>query len=187
MRRLNLLPLNRRLGLRREVMLSSATKFLRGVAIGLGGLAVVGVLAGFGLWVMSETMSRSTEVDLQVEVDNYKRLRTVVARENAVLELVDGLAKDRIEWSLILGDLLKIVPPGVVIEDMQADADESLISFSGSALNRSSLVVFEDRLRVLPWVADVAAPRENLLSRIKPSYNIRVVVDAAKVDLVPEK
>lgn len=68
MRQLNLLPLNRRLGLRREVMLSAATKFLRGVAIGLGGLIVVGVLVGFGLWVMSETMSHSTEVELQAEV-----------------------------------------------------------------------------------------------------------------------
>lgn len=180
MRRLNLLPLNRRLSLRREVMLTAATGFLRGVAIGLSGLIVVGALAGIGLWVTSENMSRSTEVDLQMEVNNYQRLREVIARENAVLQLVNGLAKDRIKWALMLGDLLKIVPPGVVIETMSANADESLISFSGSALNRSSLVVFEDRLRVLPWVVEVVAPRENLLSRIKPSYNIRVVVDAQK-------
>lgn len=183
MRRLNLLPLNRRLGLRREVMLSAATKFLRGVAIGLGGLMAVGAFVGVGLWVTSENMSRSTEVDLQIAVSNYQRLREVIARENAVLELVDGLAKKRIEWTLILNDLLKIIPPGVTIETMKADADESLISFSGSALNRSSLVVFGDRLRVLPWVVEVVAPRENLLNRIKPSYNIRVVVDTTKVDL----
>jgi hypothetical protein len=164
-------------------MLSSATKFLRVVIVGLGGLVMTAVLAWIGLWITSETMSRSTEADLRVEVDNYNRLRVVVARENAVLELVNGLAKDRVEWSLVLSDLLRIVPPGVTIVNMQTNVNESLISFSGSALNRSSLVVFEDRLRVLPWVKEVVAPRENLLSRIKPSYNIRLVVDATKIDL----
>ncbi len=183
MRQLNLLPLDRRLGLRRDVMLSSLIKFLRVIAIGLGGLVLVGVIAGVGLWIVNETMSSSTEADLQVEADNYKRLRLVVARENAVLELVDGLAKDRIKWSLILNELFKIVPPGVVVRSMEVDAEKSLISFSGSALSRSSLVVLEDRLRVLPWIVEVVAPRENLLNRVSPSYNIRAVVDFTKMDL----
>jgi len=184
MRRLNLLPLNRRLGLRREVMLSAATKFLRGVAFGLGGLILVGALAGTGLWIMSETMSRSTEVDLQMELSNYQRLRVIVSRENAVLELVNDLAKDRLEWSLVVANLLKIVPPGVTIETMNADKATSLISLSGSALNRSSLVVFEDRLRVMPWIEEVVAPRENLMSRINPSYTIQVVVDPKNVEVI---
>ncbi|MFH1354002.1 MAG: hypothetical protein ABIH36_01820 [bacterium] len=175
-RKLNLLPPGRRLSLRQEVLLSAANRFLRRVAVSLAVLTVLAALAGVGMWGASLLTGRTAEAELAQQVAAYHKLKSEIDSQNALLELVDDRIRGRNVWSDLIPDLLDIVPPGITIDALRAGEETKTITFSGTAGARSSLVVFEERLRLLPWVQEMTAPRTNLLGRVDAAYTFGLTV-----------
>ena len=176
MRHLNLLPRERRDSLKREVALTAATRFMTVIMFGLLLLTVVGLTASGVMWMLSLVGARSAEIGLEVQLAQYNTVRSEVAQRNRVLKLVDEVGQSRLVWSDLFTSWLATIPPGVVVDTLRLTADDRSISFSGTAATRASLVVFEDRLRQLPWALSVDAPRENLLRRYGPSYTFGLQV-----------
>lgn len=176
MRHLNLLPRERRDSLRREVALTAATRFLTAIMFGLIMLTVVGLAAGGVMWTLLFVGARSTEVGLEVQLAQYNTVRAEVVQRNTVLKLIDGIGQSRVVWSDLLVSWLQTIPPGATVDVLEFAADDQSIYFSGTAATRASLVVFEDRLRQLPWALSVDAPRANLLRRYDPNYTFSLQV-----------
>lgn len=171
MRELNLLPPTRRRQLSRQLAMNSVVRFLRGIIVGLLIVSVVGVGAAVTFQLLGLFLSSATTAELGVQVKRYQELRTQIARENESLEFMAKVSRDRVLWSELFADLYATMPPGTQINAMTADLiPQPKISFSGVAVSRSSLVVLEERLRALPWVAEVKAPSSNLLQRNNPAY-----------------
>lgn len=178
-RQLNLLPPGRRLGLRQEILLSAITRFLHDVVVGLIILAVLASLAAVGMWVGSLLVGQTAESELAQQVASYHEIKGRIESQNALMEFVDNQIKGRLVWSNLVPSLLATVPPDVTIDTLRVDMDTATVSFSGTARARSSLVVFEQRLRLLPWVVDMTAPRTNLLERVNAAYTFSLTIEAA--------
>lgn len=176
---LNLLPPGRRLGLRQEILLSAITRFLRDVAMGLIMLAVLAGLTAVGMWISSLLVGQTAESELAQQVASYHEIKGKIESQNALMEFADNQIKERLTWSNLMPSLLATVPPDVTIDTLRVDMDTATVSFSGTAQARSSLVVFEQRLRLLPWVVDMTAPRTNLLDRVNAVYTFSLTIEAA--------
>jgi len=144
-------------------------------------LSVGAVLAIIGLWVIAMSFSSSTEMELEKQVKNYIELRTMIANQNKVLALVDELGQKRIVWADLMAQFQDVVPPGTTMDTFTADTNLSEVEFAGRALTRNALVVFEERLNQLSWVAGVTAPRRNLLQRSNPDYSFNIQLDSVKM------
>lgn len=173
---MNLLPPRRRAGLYQEILLSAITHFLRSVAIGLTILVVLAILAGISTWVGSLVVGRMAEFELTQQVAKYNQLVSQVKEKNALLQTIDSLGKDRVVWSDLMPSLLATVPPNTTVDSLQVDLSTMTITLSGVAKIRNSLVVFEERLRLLPWVAEMTAPKTNLLDPVDAAYTFSLKV-----------
>ncbi len=173
-RHLNLLPVERREHLRRGALLVSSVRIVKTLLMGLGVMSGGAVLIGLSLWGLTFTYASSGSSELEQQVGAYVQLKDIIARQNQVLNQVNRLGSERLVWSDYLGGFLSEVPPGTTINILTADTTSGMVTFSGEALTRNSLVVFEERLSQLEWVASVAAPRQNLLQRSNPEYSFEL-------------
>lgn len=184
-RQLNLLPPGRRLGLRQEILLSAIIHFLHEGAVGLVMLAALAGLTAVGMWVSSFLVGQTAESELAQQVASYHEIKGEIEGQNALMEFIDGQMGGRLVWSNLIPSLLATVPPNVTIDTLRVDRDTATVSFSGTAQARSSLVVFEQRLRLLPWVVDMTAPRTNLLDRVNAAYTFSLTTETAGASLPP--
>lgn len=180
-RRLNLLPPQRRQHLRQSVVLASIGLFVRTLLYGSILLTGVGLFALAGLWLSSVTSSSATELALGERLSKYSALRKEIAQHNLMLKKLEEIGQERVVWSNALAQLLDAIPAGMIISDLTVDREDLSLIFTGMALDRNQLVVLEDRLRLLPWVVEVVAPRANLTERTNPTYEFRLVVDPAHI------
>lgn len=178
-RELNLLPPQRRLTLKRELLLTAVVRFANSVLLGVSVITVCGLAVGVVLWVMTQAAS-TTDAEVLLNIRRFSELRSIVGRDNAFLATLHRVDTERVLWSALVRDLLAVVPPGVTVTSLAADAAGKQIVLSGSAPTRSTLIVFEDRLHLLPWVVSVEAPHENLLQRENPAFRFSMVIDATR-------
>lgn len=175
---LNLLPPHRRSLLRRDVLLRAATRFFNSVLLGLLVVTSGGVALAVVLWATA-LRTKATDAELALVVQQFSESRTVVGRHNAFLTTLDTLDAQRLSWAPLLRDVLAIVPPSTTLSTITADAASGEIILTGVAPARSTLIVFEERLKLLPWTVSVASPSENLLLRDNPSFRFSLTLDPA--------
>lgn len=185
MRRLNLLPRERRLLLRKELALSAVRRLMMTICIALLLLSVVNVLGGGSLWLFSVLNGRAAEDELTQQMADYIRVQQEATRRNQLLQTVDKLGRERLVWSEVLLLLWPTLPPGATVENVAIDSDQRTVTITGTAAQRTTLVVFEDRLRRLPWVSHLDAPRENLLRKENANYTYALRIDPAKLLAAP--
>lgn len=173
-RHLNLLPIERREHLRRGALLVSSVRIVRTILVGLSVLSMGAILIGASLWGLTFTYASSGDLELEQGVSDYQKLKEVITEQNQLLSTVDGLDRDRLVWSDYLSVFLDEVPPGTTIATLSADTTSGQVIFSGEALSRNALVVFEERLNQLDWVGTVTAPRQNLLQKSNPEYSFEL-------------
>jgi hypothetical protein len=171
---LNLLPPERRAHLRRGAFLVSAVRIVHQLIIGLGVLSASGGIFIVGMWLLAITFTGSGSTQLQDKVTQYIELREEVSEKNELLQMVNRLGNDRIVWSDHLVEFLEVIPPGTTISSLTGDARVGIFEFSGTAITRSALVIFEERLNQLSWVNSVAAPRRNFLKKDSPKYTFEL-------------
>ncbi len=158
----------------------AARRLLTTVFVALLLLSIVSVLGSGGLWLYSVSGGRAAEDELARQMADYDRVQKEADRRNQLLQTVDALGKGRLVWSDVLLKLWPTFPPGATVERVALDLDQRTVTISGTAAQRTMLVVLEDRLRQLPWVSQLEAPRENLLQRENASYTFVLRIDAAK-------
>lgn len=176
MKQLNLLPRARRANLRREVPIAAAHRFLISVLAGLiivtaGALGTAGILAA---WSASHASVAQRELDALLA--EYRTIKQEVSDYDALLESVVSVSRERLTWVPLLIQLLEILPEAATIETIEINGEASQISFSGATDTRASLVDFEEQLRALPWMEELAAPSSNLLRRSNPEYSFTITV-----------
>lgn len=168
--------------------MSSGVRAVHLLIVGLSMLSIGGILLIIGMWLLTITFSGSESTELQEKVKEYVKLRTEITDQNQLLELVNKLGRDRIVWSENLGDFLETILPGTTIDSLTGDARVGIFEFSGTALTRNALVVFEERLGQLSWVESVAAPRRNFLKKDNPEYTFELRLKGFEsVDNAPKK
>lgn len=183
MREINLLPPARRKVLRRESLMVSTQDFLTSVTMALVLTTCVGVLLIGVLWALSLAATRTTAGELKEAITEYKSLREDIARQNLFLEEIAALGRKRIVWSDVVREVIAVVPPGVTIEETQASVEfdkknikAAKLVIKGRAITRSTLTVFEGRLRALSIVGAVKSPTTNLLERNNPGYQFDIIL-----------
>lgn len=181
MQEINLLPPERRKLLRNESIAISLHGFLKSINAGLMLLTVIGVALIVGLMIMSYAAARTTSQELQAMVDEYQNLRDIIAEQNKVFEYVAAVGRDRIVWSTIIRDFVGVVPPGVQIHTLagrtvfaEGAVSSAQISFKGQAITRSTLVIYEERLKALESVISLTSPTSNLLERNNPTFEFDI-------------
>lgn len=173
-RHLNLLPAERREHLRRGALMVSTVRIVRTMIVGLGMLSIGAGMIGTSLWGLTFTFASSGNLELEQRVGDYLRLKGEINEQNSLLRMVDDLGRNRLVWSDYLSVFLSEVPPGTIINSLSADSTSGLVNFSGTALTRNSLVVFEERLSQLDWVETITASRQNLLQKSNPEYTFEL-------------
>lgn len=173
-RHLNLLPPERRARLRRGAFVLFGVRIVRLLIVGLGVVSVGGGLLIVGMWLLTITFSGAEDAELQNKVKEYLQLRAEISEKNQLLRLVNELGRDRIIWSDQLAEFLEAIPPGTIINSLTGDSRVGIFEFSGTALTRGALVVFEERLGQLSWAKSIAAPRQNFLKKNNPDYTFEI-------------
>lgn len=166
--------MERREHLRRGALLVSSIRILKTALIGLVLLSAGALVIGAVLWGLTLTYAGSGTNELEQEILKYIELKTLIAEQNQLLSLVDRLGRARVVWSDYLKVFLTVVPPGTTINSLSMDTTSGQVVFSGEALTRNALVVFEERLSQLDWVETVTAPRRNLLQKSNPEYSFEL-------------
>lgn len=173
---INLLPFSRRRILHRLYIEESIGIFFRRLLVMTSFVTAAAVLS-LAVIVFSTRLT-STEVDdtLAERVASYQNLRGEIALQNQALQEMKEAIEQKIEWSAFFQDTLEALPPGTVVREMSGDNAARRVSISGTAAARSSLIVLEDRLRALAWVAKVEAPHSNLLERVNPPFSFTLTL-----------
>lgn len=171
-------------------MLVLVADFLTSVLMALTLTTCVGVLLVGVLWGLSFATARTTEGELRLAIKEYKSLREEMALQNVFLDQILVTGKRRVVWSDAVREIFAVVPPGVTIRQVEAKVEmdkramkSAKLVLKGNAVTRSTLTVFEGRLRSLPIVGGVNSPTTNLLERNNPTYQFDIVIkmpDAVK-------
>jgi Tfp pilus assembly protein PilN len=179
MRHLNLLPLERKAVLRKELGIAAALRITLNIFWVILSVTLVGVSLWGVIWMMDWRREETADVLLVKQVREYNEWRNAVTSQNTLLHAIDNLGETRVLWSQVIASLLKTVPPGTSVVTLTAEmrAGEAILSIAGQAQTRNVLVLFEERLRELPWVREVEAPRKNLLKRINADYEFKLYLD----------
>lgn len=182
-REINLLPPERRRRLRNESMAVSLTDIIKSVNAGLLLMTLVAAAIVTSLWLFSVAAQPTTAEDLRQVVAEYQRLREAVAQENAILERLAALGRERVVWSDLLGDFFTATPPGVTLHRLGGDItfvegarSSAVLNFGGQAVARSALIIYEEKVRQMKHVQDVTSPASNLLERSNPLFQFSVVL-----------
>jgi len=181
MKEINLLPPDRRKVLHSESLLEAAIHFLRSGIIGLLLLTGVAVASIVVLVVVAGFSASATQAELDEAVARYQALRDRVVEENGVLEFVSMLGGRRIVWTKLVGQVFEAVPAGISLNDAggtltveNGDIDSAVMTVSGRAATRSTLVIFQEKLKSLSIVQEVESPTTNLLERTNPPFEMTV-------------
>ena len=177
-RRINLLPLGRNLALQRNLLVVAVMRIMSTVVYGFLIMTIMGLgLLGF-MWWQGWSGSVVESDKLRGQMQKYREVRRMIDNENKLLLAVNSLGEQRIIWSDVLMNLMTNLPVGITLYNIQSitDGGGQILEIRGTAVTRTMLVIFEDKLRSLEWVEDVEAPRSNLLERNNAEFSFRVVV-----------
>lgn len=169
---LNLLPPGRRHVLTRQLVWQSMGRALSSLSLGLLLLTIVGGVIGGSLQLAVWSYSQKGQTELDRAVARYTELRDAIAEQNAVLVEMSKLSNQRIIWSHLVQSLITSFPSGIALKNITAEASTRKLSFGGVAVARNTLIVLTERLKLLPWVAEVNAPLSNLVQKENPTFQI---------------
>lgn len=182
MRQLNLLPRERRLLLRRALALGALTSFVRSLVWSLLSVTLLGLFAGGGLALGAWWDGQADSAAYAQHIADYRAAQRTAVQGNQLVAAVDQLGRERLVWSRVLQHLLPVLPPGVTVDALQLDTVKRTVVVAGAAATRAEVVLFEDRLRQLPWVATLEAPRGNLLVRENARFTFTLSVDPSRLE-----
>ncbi len=155
----------------------AVTRIVSTVMYGLVMMTVIGLGLMSLMWWMG--WSDATDSDKLIgEIREYREARGKIEDENKLLAAINTLGEERILWSEVLMNLMNNLPVGITLYDVQSitDGGRQILEIRGTAVTRTMLVVFEERLRQLEWAEDVEAPRSNLLERNNAKFRFRIAV-----------
>lgn len=174
---INLLPPPRRRSLQREVTLRLLLRVLTTLLQSTIALGTIGLIILIGLMSVSWRLTATSQTQVAAVVADYQKLRDKIAENNILLQYVQGLSENRHEWSVLLADLMRIVPSGVEVSSLSGTStvrdntmNDVTLNIHGQALSRGTLIIFANRLSGLKGVTAIDAPNSNLIRRDNPLY-----------------
>jgi len=173
-KQINLLPLARRRRLARQFFERALLRFVKSAWLALGTVTVAAVVAIVLLQVLGSLLFRSVGNELDDAVVTYRVETKSIVEQNKLIKEMDKLQQERLVWSELFDDVLTALPPGTKLKDINGSVESKQIVVAGEAVARSSLVVLQEKLANLPWVASVDAPHSNLLERDNPSFTFLI-------------
>ncbi len=183
---LNLLPPARRRFLVRQLVTAALRRVIQNLNIACVVITVAGLSAIGFLQFMITTSSSTASTVLSQKIKTYQEVKATITYQNGVLKTMANLSSQRLVWSAMWPNVLTALPPGTFISSINADGNNPVhLSLAGQAPARSALVVFADRLRLIPWVAVMNAPDSNLLERDNPHYQFDVSVKKPALTTTP--
>lgn len=184
---INLLPPERRRRVRNESIAVSVTDIVRSINLGLFLISLLGGAILASVWLYQVATTATTEEELALVVEEYQTLRDRIAEQNAVLERLASLGRQRIVWSEVLTDFFAITPTGITLNRMNGQlvftdgaVTNGTFNFGGQAVTRTSLTTYEDRLKGMKRVVQVDSPTSNLLERTNPPFQFNVTLSTDK-------
>lgn len=167
---INLLPLPRRRQLARRFFERALRRFCTSLLLGLLLVSITGVTVFAGLRLATSWLYPSAGAALEKAVVDYRSETRVIQEQNALIAAMQSHHEERLEWSVLLPDLFASFPAGTEVNHVTADRESRRLTFQGRASARSTLAVLENKLKNLPWVKSIEAPRTNLLERVSPEF-----------------
>ncbi len=109
-------------------------------------------------------------------VKRIEEIRVSLAELNKNAEDIKRNTGSTGAFSGIFFDLMRVLPSGIRITDMQFDAIASELSLNGFASTRSALVEMETAIRSIPRIKNVAIPLTSLVLNSNIPFNIKIKV-----------
>lgn len=154
---INLLPPQVTAARTQRIFLGSISSLLTSVVV----VAVLVVGAQVLAVVVNQELVKTIESHVSGRVDAGKNIQQRIARVNSTIALVDGAYQNTATWTPQVAQALEQVPAGVFVKSMIIEQTFNRLQLQGSAADRVSVIVLENRLRALPWVAKLDAPLQN--------------------------
>ena len=176
MREINLLPPTRRSKLKKQWLRHAVLQLLHHFQIALGVVTILGFIVGGILQVLLLFTPTSAENALATLVNQYQREKQEIVQKNLILQELATTATSRIVWSDNISELLAAIPPGTSIRAMRSAGSSPSLTFSGTSVNRNSLIILQTRLEQFSWAQTVTSPLQNLLDRENPEYSFTITV-----------
>lgn len=143
-------------------------------------LTVVGLVAAMVLTALTPLINRGETTQLEQALEDYRLLRATIVTRNMLYEYIASIGDKRLVWTDLLREVLPTMPSGVRIVslagisqlDEQGDIVNASLVLRGHAPTRTTLILWQDRLRELAGVHNVVSPTSNLLDRINLQYDL---------------
>lgn len=173
---INLLPLPRRRQLSRRFFEHSLRRFVASLLLGLMLVSLPGLVALVGFRVAAPLLYPADETGLEEAIVAYRAETRTIQEGNTLIGAMQKVQDDRVEWTVHLPEIFAALPAGTQLYEMTADRDRRQLVIEGQASARSTLVVFETKLKAMSWVKSVTAPPSNLLERVGPEFTFTIAL-----------
>lgn len=172
--------------LRRRAQIQLALAALRGIGAILLGYSVVAatiLLIGRAVteWNFANVVERSTLVLRQTNATSREAQEV-----NEILLAIEEIEHAFIPWTVVLTAATTAAPTGITFTATTV-TNASTLRIEGQATTRDDLLAFQERLRRLPFLANVTIPFSNLLLRERINFSIEARVLKAAVPYESQK
>lgn len=132
-------------------------------------VVMVGVVLTFGLLLLrNENNSLAAQIaseQLLKQQGRITSLEEATSQLNTTLQRAELIQGSYISWTHIMSIVSNEIPDGITVTTIQLNDTTNVFQLSGTALNRQSLLDFEESIKEQPLFQDIALPVSNLTIR----------------------
>lgn len=165
---LNLLPIQKKKEISRQIILAS---FERLISIGLIIICAAGIVLLGTKLVMQDRFDQAVSQAALVTKE-YGTTNQKVHLTNQKIDFLYSAQSGFIEWSPKLAAFSTLVPSGIELYSLDADYSSKDVQIAGLAKTRDNLLLFKKNLEDSDFLKSITFPIENLLEAENINFKI---------------
>ena len=172
MRIINLLPKSEQDELKTQQIYVVLRKLL--VFSGIVYVLVAAILIGYRFYMQSTLNDLGNQIDKQkaiISKQDNSAIRQEVNDDTAAVANYNHLVDVNPNWSGVLEELAKLLPPGVSITHLNVNTGSGKILISGGALNRDSILQLRLNILASKYFQNIDLPLDNLQKPANTTYH----------------
>ncbi len=169
--RLNLLPPDKKKHLKKMINF----QFLKNIAgIFLIFSSVMGIVLLGGQWVLEDYYSQLTEHIFSIS-EKHSNTNNIIKEINNNLIKVEKIQKEYINWTPLILEIAKVIPPNIEISKININQKNEL-TISGLANNRQALLDLQKTLEEITWLEEFTIPPAQLTEKENISFSFVIPI-----------
>lgn len=154
-----------------RIYLRYASHLIR-LLIGATGLMFLVSASAFAMWTVIERTVSTEENLLSQSIDEQEKN---VQATNDLLSSIDSWRNRQRPWAESTVRWLSLLPSNMSVRGIVVDEKEGTLNIVGTFSDRSSLILFQDRLNEQEDIAEVIAPLSNFATGAEAEFSVTIV------------